>query len=218
MFHKRLHRKLNLKPRAFEPFERPCYTPFCSLNRKLVQNSQVQSATVSEYRPRNLRFNFGFLIEASSGTSREIELDYPSIRIEDELNLTPLTGKFQAVRNSKGIYLSGLLKSTIETECARCLEPVTLPITIQLADLFYYPPSEAPEGEFFVGDDGFLDLAPLVRQLSLLEIPMQPFCREDCKGLCVVCGQNLNEGSCDCVVDEIDPRFETLRGLLDSEN
>jgi uncharacterized protein len=155
------------------------------------------------------------MLEASPGTSRVIELDYPNIQLEGDVILSPLKGEFQAIRNSKGIYITGKLYSKIDAECARCLEPVTLDITFQLDDLFYYPPHTAPQGEFTVGEDGFLDLAPLVRQLSLLEIPMQLFCRPDCKGLCSICGQNLNEAECHCEVDEIDPRFNVLRSLLD---
>lgn len=165
----------------------------------------------------NLRFNFGFLIEASVGTSRTVELSYPSIILENDLTLTPLTGKFQAVRNSKGIYINGLLHSLIEVDCARCLDSINLPISIELSDLFYYPPSSAPDGEFTVGEDGFLDMGPLVRQLSLLEVPMQPFCQPDCKGFCSSCGQNLNEGQCACEHEDIDPRFESLRKLLDTQ-
>ena len=163
-----------------------------------------------------LRFNFGFLIEAHAGTSRTIELDYPSILLEDEVLLEPLTGAFQAIRNSKGIYITGKLASNAESECARCLDPVRLPIQIELDDLFYHPPQSAPPGEFAVGEDGFIDLAPLVRQLSLLAVPMQPFCQPDCKGLCTECGQNLNDGDCECQIEIIDPRLAALRKLLDN--
>ena len=157
------------------------------------------------------------MLEASLGTSRDIELDYPTVLLEDDVTLAPLKGSFQAIRNSKGIYITGELYSKVSTECARCLDPVQLAITIKMDDLFYYPSHTAPAGEFWIGDDGFLDLAPLVRQLSLLEIPMQPFCRPDCKGLCVECGQNLNKATCNCERDDIDPRLESLRSLLDSE-
>jgi uncharacterized protein len=170
---------------------------------------------MSSNKGSKLRFNFGFLLEAVTGTSRTMELDYPSIMLEDDVTLTPLKGIFQAIRNSKGIYITGQLHSNVGTECARCLDPVHLAFTFQLDDLFYYPPQSAPAGEFLVGEDGFLDLAPLVRQLSLLEIPMQPFCRPDCKGLCAECGQNLNEAACDCEIDSIDPRLASLRSLLD---
>lgn len=171
---------------------------------------------MSSNKISQLRFNFGYMLEAGPGTSRIIELDYPSILLEEDVTLSPLKGSFQAIRNSKGIYITGELCSKIAAECARCLEPLLLDITFQMDDLFYYPPHTAPEGEYSVGEDGFLDLAPLVRQLSLLEIPMQPFCRLDCKGLCSICGQNLNEAECNCEVDEIDPRFNILRSLLDS--
>ena len=166
-------------------------------------------------RTSRLRFNFGFLLEANPGTSRTVELDYPSILLEDEVVLEPLSGAFQAYRNSKGIYVTGKLDSSVEGECARCLAPARMPIEIEMDELFYHPPQTAPQGEFAVGEDGFIDLAPLVRQMSLLAIPMQPFCQEDCKGLCADCGQNLNKGNCQCEVDAIDPRLSVLRDLLD---
>ena len=171
---------------------------------------------MSKKKLSRLKFNFGFLLEADLGTSREYELNYPSVHLEEDAVLSPLTGNFTAIRNSRGIYITGKLFSEIDTECARCLEDMRLPITIQLDDLFYYPPHTTPPGEFAVGEDSFIDLAPLVRQLSVLEVPMQPFCKSDCKGLCVECGQNLNEGSCDCVFDNIDPRMAALKSLLDS--
>lgn len=158
------------------------------------------------------------MIEASYGTSRTIELDYPTIRVEDDVTLTPLTGQFQAIRNSKGIFITGLLHSNIDVECARCLAPVTVPLNIELEELYHYPPGSAPPGEYSLGEDGFIDLAPLVRQLSLLEVPMQPICRQDCQGLCIECGHNLNESDCGCPDDDVDPRLSILRELLDSSD
>lgn len=156
------------------------------------------------------------MLEANLGTSREMELDYPSVEIED-VTLTPLKGSFQVIRSSKGLYISGELYSSIETECARCLDSVNSSITIKMDDLFYYPANTAPPGDFGVGEDGFVDLNPLVRQLSLLEIPLKPFCRPDCEGLCVHCGKNLNFDACECESDNIDPRLESLRSLLESQ-
>jgi uncharacterized protein len=49
-------------------------------------------------------------------------------------------------------------------------------------------------------------------------MPMGILCRPDCAGLCPQCGQNLNEGTCDCAKDDIDPRFEVLRRLGDEDN
>ena len=168
-------------------------------------------------RPSRLRFNFGFFLEATLGTSRTIELNYPTIEVED-LTLSPLAGTFTATRTSEGVYLSGTLASTLIGECVRCLEAATIPIELQMDDLFYYPPHTAPEGEYAIGEDGFVDLAPLVRELSLLEMPIQPTCRPDCQGLCMECGQNLNEGDCGCEPDPIDPRMSALQQLLDSSD
>jgi uncharacterized protein len=170
---------------------------------------------VSKKKLSKLKFNFGFLLEADLGTSREYELNYPEVHLEEDIVLSPLHGKFTAIKNSRGIYITGELTSLMETECARCLETVELPITIELDDLFYYPPNTAPPGEFAVGEDCFIDLAPLVRQVSDLAIPMQPFCKPDCKGLCINCGQNLNEADCGCVDEDIDPRLAALKSLLD---
>jgi uncharacterized protein len=170
---------------------------------------------VSNSKRSRLRFNFGFLLEANNGTSRIIELDYPEIQVEDVM-LTPLKGEYRAIRNSKGIYITGSLASNIDAECSRCLDAILLPITIELDEMYNYPPESAPPGEYSVGEDGFVDLAPLVRQLSLLEIPMQLFCRDDCLGLCIECGHNLNDDDCGCTEDDIDPRLAKLKELLDS--
>ena len=168
-------------------------------------------------RPSRLRFNFGFFLEATLGTGRTIELNYPTIEVED-VTLSPLAGTFTATRTSEGVYLSGILNSKLIGECVRCLENATVPIAMKLDDLFYYPAHTAPEGEYAIGDDGFVDLAPLVRELTLLETPIQPICRPDCQGLCMECGQNLNEADCGCDSQIIDPRLTALQQLLNPKD
>mgnify|MGYP001044962026 CR=1 FL=1 len=165
--------------------------------------------------PKRLRFNLGFLLESPLGTSRVYELNYPRIIISDDVTLKPLTGSFQMTRTSEGVYLSGDLHTTIITECVRCLEEALVDLTLALDDLFYYPPSAAPEGEYTVGENGFINLAPLVRELTLLATPSQPLCQPGCQGLCQECGKNLNHGECDCEPDTIDPRLQALKDLLD---
>lgn len=160
-----------------------------------------------------LKFNFGFLLEADFGTTRQIELDYPTIQLSEDVTLTPLTGTFTATRTTEGIYIKGDLHSLMILPCVRCLEEAKVPIDIALDDLFFYPPHVAPEGEFRVGEDGMIDLGPLVRELSLLGVPIKVLCRPDCQGLCQECGQNLNESECGCVEEDIDPRLAVLQQL-----
>ena len=170
---------------------------------------------MSKSRPSRLRFNFGFLLEAPNGTSREVELNYPTIRVSEDMILEPLAGSFSATRTSEGIYLSGRLKSRIIQECVRCLEDAVVPLGLEIDELFYYPPDAAPAEVYVVGENGFIDLSPLVRELALLDTPIQPLCRLDCQGLCINCGQNLNEGDCGCEEDDIDPRMDVLKQLID---
>lgn len=170
---------------------------------------------MSNSRPSRLRFNFGFLLESPIGTFREVELDYPSIQVAKDMTLVPLTGKFIATRISEGIFLSGKLSSNIDQQCVRCLEDLRVPLIMKIDELFYYPPHAATENAYVVGENGFIDLAPLVRELAWLDVPIQAICKEDCMGLCIECGQNLNYADCGCVAEDIDPRLSILKQLLD---
>ena len=164
-----------------------------------------------------LRFNFGFLLDADYGTIRHIELDYPSIKLSDDVTLTPLVGSITATRTTEGIYIQGQLESSMSLECVRCLDEAIVKVNFSLDELFYYPPHIAPAGEHRVGEDGMIDLAPLVRELSLLSVPIKVLCRPGCQGLCQECGANLNLGECGCATDDIDPRFAVLEALLKNE-
>jgi uncharacterized protein len=169
---------------------------------------------MDKQHPSRLRFNFGFLLEAKIGTSRIIELDYPTIDVED-ITLTPLTGTIVATRTSEGIYISGELETATAVTCVRCLNETLAPVSVSLEELLYYP--TAPPKELAIGDDGFIDLAPLVRELTILELPIHPLCKIDCNGLCQECGTNLNENECGCEIDEIDPRLAKLKELLEKD-
>ena len=168
---------------------------------------------MDKQHPSRLRFNFGFLLESKIGTTRTIELDYPTIDVED-ITLTPLTGTLNVTRTSEGVYVSGRLKTATAVKCVRCLMDTFVPVAVSLEELLFYPASSTPPGEIAIGEDGHVDLSPLVRELTILELPFHPICKPDCLGLCQECGINLNEEECGCVVDEIDPRLAILKDLL----
>ncbi|MBN1564204.1 MAG: DUF177 domain-containing protein [Anaerolineae bacterium] len=166
----------------------------------------------SQYvHPRVLKFNIGFLLVQGAGHQRDMELDLPRLRLDDDVELDFLTGTLRLSRNSRGVLAQGKLKTQIVGECVRCLEPITTPVELELEELFSYPPS--PETPYSVDDTGILDLAPLLREEAILAVPMGALCRPDCAGLCLECGQNLNEATCDCKADDIDPRLAILRQL-----
>ena len=175
----------------------------------------INSLPMPQHTTDKLHFNFGSLLFGNPGEKTTVEIDYPSVKLDD-IYLAPLTGKFRASRTARGVFLKGTLQTIMEIECARCNELYQAAAEFHLND-HYYLKEVAPAGEYIIGKDGKLDLGPLVRELAITAVPIKPICKADCQGLCVTCGQNLNHGTCDCVDDDIDPRFAILKQLLEEE-
>ena len=118
--------------------------------------------------------------------------------------------------------LTGRVQTVIELSCSRCLEAFSWPLDTTF-DLVYHPQStNVGEGEREVEEEDLstafydnhqIDLDQLMREQFYLVLPMKPLCREDCRGLCPVCGTNLNRGSCDCKREWEDPRLAGLKAL-----
>ena len=124
----------------------------------------------------------------------------------------------------KDIRLTGSFAGRLEVQCARCLEPVTRVVESEF-DLLYRPLgavqrddevsiSEAETEVGFYKGEG-LTLEDVLREQVLLAVPVKAVCRDDCRGLCPQCGQNLNQGRCACVQAHADPRWHALRDLRD---
>lgn len=122
----------------------------------------------------------------------------------------------------KDIRLRGRLSTGLELQCARCLEPVQQDIAREF-ELLYRPlGADAGRDELSITDaeaeigyyqgDGIL-LEDVLREQVLLALPLKVTCREDCKGLCLHCGKNLNEEKCSCSVPMEDPRWAALKEI-----
>ncbi|HSR69726.1 MAG TPA: DUF177 domain-containing protein [Acidobacteriota bacterium] len=119
--------------------------------------------------------------------------------------------------------IKGRVEGRLNLPCCRCLEPVPLEVDKSFQVEYCPDPELAEEGEefeleyedletgFYRGDK--IDLAGLVNEQLLLEVPMKPICRPDCKGLCPQCGANWNEESCECSQESLDPRLAVLAKL-----
>lgn len=116
----------------------------------------------------------------------------------------------------RGVHVIGVLRATVVQACRRCLKNVETPVEVEL-DLLFDPgvQKEEEQGQVYAleAEAATLDLQPALREQLLLEVPPYPLCREDCKGLCPRCGADLNEETCDCVLEEPDPRWDALREL-----
>ena len=168
-----------------------------------------------------IEINVSQLLKLPIGATREYDIDEP-VRISD--NTPVVRGSVSLLRTNRGILVTGRLEVDVELTCARCLNQFSQPLTLSIEEE-YFPsidiltgaPIGAPEdepGAFTIDDNNILDLGEAIRQYSLLAVPIKPLCREDCPGLCPVCGANLSVVSCDCPRDNPDPR---LRILEDSQ-
>jgi uncharacterized protein len=145
---------------------------------------------------RPLRLNLGFLINATIGTSRDFDFDFESIRLGDDLTLQKMEGTARFSRTPQGLLLQGEFKAEMELECVRCLDPFIQPLSWSFTDLFAFDRRNMTDSGLLVPEEGQIDLEPLLREYALLEIPISPVCKPDCKGLCPVCGENLNRVDC----------------------
>lgn len=102
----------------------------------------------------------------------------------------------------------------LDVVCDRCLTPLTREEQMEFSHIVVLSLNREDNDEFIVIPDGKLDLAELVTADILLELPTSIVCDENCKGLCPICGKNLNEGACGCDRTERDPRLDKLRELL----
>ena len=119
------------------------------------------------------------------------------------------------VRNRAGIVsLHARAAFVFSAPCDRCAAETRRDMLVPLEHVLVTHLDEEDTGEFIVVEGIRLDLTALVREDLLLALPAKFLCREDCKGLCPICGKNLNDGSCSCK-KPIDPRLEALRQLLD---
>lgn len=124
-------------------------------------------------------------------------------------------------KTSGTVFIKGYLSALIDIDCSRCLERASLPIggdfTYTLIpakaetreDLELTP--EELEISYYQGD--FIDLAPIICEQIILQIPMKVLCNEECGGLCPHCGTNLNNSSCNCHLNFVDNRMAVLKNF-----
>jgi len=117
-------------------------------------------------------------------------------------------------------FCTGTARTEVGLQCSRCLENYLHPLKIRLEFLvrvgkdqieIQYPdqaePLISPGSQSFSVDS-------LIKETVLLNLPLKPLCSEECKGLCPMCGANLNTSSCRCKKEKLDPRWEKLKDIF----
>lgn len=111
---------------------------------------------------------------------------------------------------NEGIVATGSARAPWTSVCRRCLTPVGGTLEAEVMEVFEADPVEG-ETQPLQGVE--IDLEPVAREAVLLGLPLAPLCRDDCAGLCPHCGIDLNEHTCDCVTEVVDPRWAALDEL-----
>jgi uncharacterized protein len=144
-----------------------------------------------------LRINVGFFKNQAIGSSRDIPFDFPILQLSPDLEVEDLVGMIRINRTQQGLLVQGEFSACTQAECSRCLTPFQQPLSTTFDELWAYAYSSVTESGLIVPEDGNIDFAPIVREYLLIEEPINPICKPDCRGLCEVCGENLNLNSCE---------------------
>jgi uncharacterized protein len=122
----------------------------------------------------------------------------------------------------EGVLVSGDVEVPLVGSCARCLEPVEDTLELDVQELFAYSGSTTEatteEDEVRLVEHDTIDLGPLVRDAVVLSLPLAPVCTDDCRGLCVDCGQRLADLPDDHHHEVVDPRWAGLAGRLTNDS
>ena len=153
-------------------------------------------------------------------TTEKISLTFDSF--ESRLGAFPIQKKAPvelhiANKDNKKLLISGIVDVEVVIPCGRCLEEVLTPIHFDIDKELVIEDKqlrdeEMDETDYLIGFE--LDVDKLVYAEILVNWPMRVLCKDDCKGICKVCGMNLNKGACSCQRTELDPRMAAIQDIF----
>ena len=148
-----------------------------------------------------------------------------------QIGAMPVDGQADLIVEHRGshefvndIRLRAKYSAQFEVLCARCVDPVPVPLSGDFDLIFRPADADAESGERAITVDeteiGYYEesgllLEDVVREQVLLSLPTRTLCKPDCQGLCPRCGQNRNHVTCSCDQTPSDPRWNALAGLAD---
>ena len=159
------------------------------------------------------RINVGFIMHEEAGFTTDIPFDLEKVKLED-LELKNFEGVLTIGRTPQGLIVQGKFSGDTKLECVRCLNEFDFRLRWEVTELYAFTKKSVSESGLMVPDDAHLELAPLLREYALLEVPINPLHDLECKGLCIECGQDLNVKDCGHSQDVDDSPFASLKNLL----
>lgn len=172
----------------------------------------------------SLQFNVSQLLKAGIGSSRSYELSEDGPLLLDDTEASNIHGNVKFILTNFGIMATVDADASLHLNCARCLEDFVTNASVDFTEEYRpsidiatgLPPDSAPHSDmvFEIPSDHTIDLTEALRQHLLLAVDLIPICSDDCRGLCPICGSNLNTTSCNCSADEEANPFAVLQGLF----
>lgn len=152
---------------------------------------------------------------ANSGATVEIDgcIEFGDVALNGQnIHFTEPVSVKGSVKNISGmLYLDIKCKAYFETQCSRCLDTISRELEFEASEKIA---KSAADDDVLIIDSHEFDLDETVIKSFGLELPINYICSDNCKGLCHVCGCNLNHKQCDCEDDNIDPRLAALKDFL----
>lgn len=168
-------------------------------------------------------------IVRTTGMQQVYEINEQPYADADIEFISPIKGTITITNSGKLLLARGDFNTSIEMECARCLADVRQPVHGEIEEQYSITDvdaaggkdvvpaivadeeNEVPEGLF---DGTVMNVNVLIRQAAILDAPWSVLCKDDCAGLCAVCGKNKNLGACDCAPDGSHRPFAALPELF----
>lgn len=163
-------------------------------------------------RLHELRLNARELLR-QPGLRRSVGIALPAsdLGIDDERITGEIDVDLVATSTIDGVVVDGTVTMPWRSACRRCLAEVVGTGVVEIDEVYQDEIAEDDDAFPIEGDQ--IDLIPAVREAVLLELPDDVLCRDDCAGICPVCGIDLNQGACDCDTTIRDERWAALDQL-----
>jgi uncharacterized protein len=147
--------------------------------------------------PRHpFQLNVGFILHQEVGYSFQFRFEFDTIKVAEDLELQDFRGAVDVGRTPQGLLFTGNFIAQMSLECSRCLRWFRQALQWSFTELYALNEKSTSDSGLLVPEDARIDLQPLIREFALLEVPINPICKAECKGLCPTCGQDLNVRDC----------------------
>ncbi|MEC9489820.1 MAG: DUF177 domain-containing protein [Halanaerobiales bacterium] len=155
--------------------------------------------------------NLSNLKEIGSRKQVSLELEFHDLEfVNREIEIKdPIKLELGIFNTKDSFVVEGKLEANLILSCSRCLQKYSSSVELDISE-------DVLKSEMEDEEELYLD--EIIMDNIILSLPMKPLCSDDCKGICPECGQDLNEGECECEVEALDPRLAKLKEFYNEDN